>query len=166
MQSKNLLSAILSLAVAFAAMAFHPAAAHALPRAASVTTPHSSTIPTSARIQPAALAAMLRSGDKPTLLQVGFTTLYQEAHIPGAIHAGPAVSESGLALLRKTAAHLDRHKLLVIYCGCCPWPRCPNIRPAYQALRNLGFTNIKVLYLPHNFGTDWINHGYPTAKGA
>jgi rhodanese-related sulfurtransferase len=109
---------------------------------------------------------MIRSGHAPTILQVGFTTLFQEAHIQGAVHAGPAVSDTGMALLRQTVAHLDRHKLLVIYCGCCPWPKCPNIRPAFEQLRRMGFTNVKAVYIPHNFGESWVNHGYPTVKGA
>jgi len=147
-------------------LALYAPIAKAQPHPAENTTPQHITIPQSARIQPAQLAAMIHSGHAPTILQVGFTTLYQEAHIPGAIHAGPAVSDNGLALLRKTAEHLDRQKLLVIYCGCCPWPKCPNIRPAFEELRKMGFTNVKAVYIPHNFGTDWISHGYPTVKGA
>jgi rhodanese-related sulfurtransferase len=140
--------------------------AKALPRPMQSATPQHASIPLSARIQPSQLVKMIDSGHPPTIVQVGFTTLFEEAHIPGAIHAGPAVSDNGMALLRKTVAHLDRHKLLVIYCGCCPWPRCPNIRPAFQELRKMGFTNVKAVYIPHNFGTDWVNHGYPTVKGA
>ena len=140
--------------------------AKALPHPAQNTAPQQMTIPQSARIQPAQLAEMIRTGHAPTILQVGFTTLFEEAHIPGAIHAGPTVSDNGMALLRKAAAHLDRQKLLVIYCGCCPWPKCPNIRPAFEQLRKMGFTNVKAVYIPHNFGTDWVNHGYPTVKGA
>ncbi|MGC8550747.1 MAG: rhodanese-like domain-containing protein [Acidobacteriaceae bacterium] len=147
-------------------LAFSSPAAKAQPHPASATAPQQMTIPLSARIQPAQLAEMIHSGHAPTILQVGFTTLFEEAHIPGAIHAGPAVSGTGMALLRKTAVHLDRHKLLVIYCGCCPWPKCPNIRPAFEALRKMGFTNVKAVYIPHNFGADWVNHGYPTVKGA
>lgn len=165
MRRKTLPATTLSLILALTALAFHAPATQAQSRAALSSAPHPLTIPMSARIQPAQLAAILRSGHAPTLLQVGFNTLYQEAHIPGAIHAGPAVSPSGIALLRQTVARLDRHKLLVIYCGCCPWTRCPNIRPAYHALRKMGFTSVKVVYLPHNFGTDWVNHGYPTVKG-
>lgn len=141
-------------------------AAKAQPRPAENPAPQQTTIPQSARMQPAQLADMIHSGHAPTILQVGFTTLFEEAHIPDAIHAGPAVSDTGMALLRKTVAHLDRHKLLVIYCGCCPWPKCPNIRLAFEELRKMGFTNVKAVYIPHNFGTDWVNHGYPTVKGA
>lgn len=157
------LASTLCLAIALALSAPN---AKAQPRPAESTTSHHYTIPHADLIQPAQLAAMIRSGHAPTILQVGFTTLFQEAHIRGAIHAGPAVSREGMEHLRQTAAHLNHHKLLVIYCGCCPWPKCPNIRPAFHELRKLGFTNLKAVYIPHNFGTDWVNHGYPTVKGA
>jgi hypothetical protein len=29
----------------------------------------------------------------------------------------------------------------------------------------MGFTNVKVLYIADNFGADWVNKGYPVAKG-
>jgi thiosulfate/3-mercaptopyruvate sulfurtransferase len=60
---------------------------------------------------------------------------------------------------------LDRSQFIVLYCGCCPWIKCPNIRAAYQQLHSLGFTRVKVLYLATNFGTDWVNKGYPVARG-
>ena len=27
------------------------------------------------------------------------------------------------------------------------------------------FTNVQVLYLPNNFGDDWVSKGYPAVKG-
>ena len=122
-------------------------------------------IPASGRMEPSELAKMIRSGHAPVVLQVGFTKLYAEAHIPGAVHAGPMVSADGRALLRKTVAGMDRHALLVIYCGCCPWEKCPNIRAAYAAMRTMGFTDVKALYMARNFGADWVQRGYPTVKG-
>jgi len=32
-------------------------------------------------------------------------------------------------------------------------------------LHNHGFKKLKVLYLADNLGTDWVNKGYPVAKG-
>lgn len=125
----------------------------------------SSAIPKLERMEPAELAELVRSGHAPVVLQVGFTKLYAEGHVPGAIHAGPMVSADGRALLAKTVARMDRHKLLVIYCGCCPWEKCPNIRAAFAALRRMGFADVKALYLPDNFGVDWVRHGYPTVSG-
>ena len=71
--------------------------------------------------------------------------LYTQAHIPGSEYIGPASSESGLQQLHKRVEPLPRDKFIVIYCGCCPWSHCPNVKPAHDALRALGFTNVKVL---------------------
>jgi hypothetical protein len=60
---------------------------------------------------------------------------------------------------------LDHAKSIVIYCGCCPWGKCPNIRAAYRQLNSLGFTHVKALYIATNFGTDWASKGYPVEKG-
>ncbi len=53
----------------------------------------------------------------------------------------------------------------MLYCGCCPWDRCPNVRPAAALLTSMGFTNMKVLHIANNFGADWVAKGYPTQKG-
>ena len=118
-------------------------------------------------IQPADLLNVLRSasGPKPLILQVGFRVLYLQAHIPGSEYVGPASSPEGLAALRKRVEALPRGTPIVIYCGCCPWNQCPVIHPAYDALRGMGFTSVKALYLPRNFGADWMQKGYPVARG-
>ena len=43
--------------------------------------------------------------------------------------------------------------------------RCPNVRPAFKALQDLGFKNVRVLLLPANFATDWADKGLPYNKG-
>jgi thiosulfate/3-mercaptopyruvate sulfurtransferase len=123
------------------------------------------TIPSHAVLQPADLVQMLNSSPKPLVLQTGSHVLYAEAHIPGAEYAGPAGTPAGIDALRARVSGINKDSLVVIYCGCCPWGRCPNIRPAYQQLQALGFTNVKALYLAQNFGTDWVDKGYPVAKG-
>jgi thiosulfate/3-mercaptopyruvate sulfurtransferase len=122
-------------------------------------------IPPQAILQPAELVQMLNSSAKPLVLQTGSHVLYAEAHIAGAEYAGPGGTSAGIEVLRERVAGLNKDTLIVIYCGCCPWSRCPNIRPAYQQLQALGFTNVKALYLAQNFGTDWVDKGYPVAKG-
>ena len=122
-------------------------------------------IPPQAILQPAELAQMLNSSAKPLVLQTGSHILYAEAHIAGAEYAGPGGTSAGIEVLRERVAGLNKDTLIVIYCGCCPWSRCPNIKPAYQQLQALGFTNVKALYLARNFGTDWVEKGYPVAKG-
>jgi hypothetical protein len=39
--------------------------------------------------------------------------------------------------------------------------KCPNIRPAYQTLKELGFSHVRVLNLHTNFHVDWSAKGYP-----
>src|SRR6201996_9803235 len=105
------------------------------------------TIPATVQMEPADLAAMLKCGNAPTILQVGFSVLYQQAHIPNAQYAGPGNTDDGLPNLKSHVDALPRDKLLVIYCGCCPWERCPNIAAAYRQLTAMGFKQIKVLHI-------------------
>jgi 3-mercaptopyruvate sulfurtransferase SseA len=123
------------------------------------------SVPTSAQMQPAQLVDMLKAGARPTILQVGFKTLYDQAHIPGAIYAGPGNKEDGLANLKAQVEKLPHDGAVVIYCGCCPWVRCPNMGPAWDALHAMGFTNVKALHIATNFGEDWVKKDYPVARG-
>ena len=126
-----------------------------------------SSIPASRLINPDELVKILQSpkGEKPLMIQVGSHVLYEQAHIPGSEYIGPASSEVGIQQLRTRVEALPRKKFIVLYCGCCPWGHCPNVKPADDALRALGFTNVKVLYIPDNFGANWVDKGYPVAKG-
>lgn len=124
------------------------------------------SIPGTRQITTEALVKMLQEGkQKPLLFQVGSHVLYAQAHIPGSEYIGPASTDAGIQQLRKRVESLPRTTIMVLYCGCCPWSHCPNIKPAADALEALGFTNVKVLYIANNFGTDWVDKGYPTAKG-
>lgn len=124
-------------------------------------------IPTTRQISPEELVKLLQSPGKetPLLIHVGSHVLYAQAHIPGSEYLGPGSSEAGLLQLRKRVEPLPRTKFIVLYCGCCPWGHCPNVKPADDALHAMGFTNAKVLYMADNFGTNWVDKGYPTAKG-
>jgi thiosulfate/3-mercaptopyruvate sulfurtransferase len=118
-------------------------------------------------IQPQALAARLTgSAPKPKILYVGFPILYRGAHISGAELAGPASKPEGLELLKQTAAKLSRTEELIIYCGCCPWDHCPNVRPAFRLLHEMGFTRLKLVTIPTNMSTDWVTKGYPVERAA
>lgn len=99
------------------------------------------------------------------IVYVGFHTLFAGGHIPGATFHGSASTESGLAELKKWADGLPRTTNLVIYCGCCPFEKCPNIRPAFTALSGMGFKRLRVLVLPTSFVKDWAEKGYPIQKG-
>ncbi|HVW10469.1 MAG TPA: rhodanese-like domain-containing protein [Bryobacteraceae bacterium] len=124
-------------------------------------------IPEAQLLQPAELARMLSSPDsgKPLILQVGSRVLYAEAHIPGSEYAGAAGQQAGLQALRDRVRDLKHDQFIVIYCGCCPWTKCPNIRAAYQQMVSLGFTHVKALYIADNFGANWMDKGYPVEKG-
>ncbi len=117
-------------------------------------------------VRPADLVKELGdSKTAPTVVFVGFKRLYGAGHIRGAQYHGTAGSEEGLKELTAWAAGLPRTTNLVIYCGCCPLERCPNIRPAFKALQGLGFKNLRVLLLAQDFATDWADKGFPYDKG-
>lgn len=128
-----------------------------------------SAIPATRLINPEDLVKLLQASGKgnanPLMIQVGSHVLFSQAHIAGSEYVGPASSENGLQQLRKRVESLPRNKFIVLYCGCCPWGHCPNVKPADDALHAMGFTNVKVLYISNNFGTDWVEKGYPVAKG-
>jgi len=125
------------------------------------------SLPSSHLINPEELVKVLQAtkGEKPLMFQVGSYVLYAQAHIPGSDYVGPVTSELGLQQLRRRVESVPRAKFIVLYCGCCPWSHCPNVKPADDALHAMGFTNVKVLYLANNFGADWVEKGYPVAKG-
>ena len=100
----------------------------------------------------------------PTVIFVGFQRLYTAGHIKGAQVHGAGGSPDGLKEMKAWAATLPKTTNLVVYCGCCPMEHCPNVRPAFKALQDLGFKNLRVLLLPTNFETDWANQGLPYNK--
>jgi thiosulfate/3-mercaptopyruvate sulfurtransferase len=97
-------------------------------------------------------------------IHVGFPVLYRSVHITGSVFAGPGSKEEGIADLKKAVAGQPRSREIVLYCGCCPFDKCPNIRPAFAALHEMGFTHVKAMVIPTNLKTDWIDKGYPTEK--
>jgi hypothetical protein len=115
-------------------------------------------------LAPADLVKALQDGPAPRIVYVGFRALYRTGHIPGASYHGPASDAAGLADLREWARSLPRAKRLVIYCGCCPLDHCPNVGPAFAALRDMGFDDVRVLNLPTSFAADWVEKGYPVSR--
>jgi hypothetical protein len=110
-------------------------------------------------LEPAVLASQLTSGgNHAMILNIG-----KVEDIKGATHIGPVSSAENLDKLKKVVASLPKNAGLVIYCGCCPFAKCPNIRPAFTTLKKMGFTNIKVLDIPVNLETNWTSKGYPLA---
>ncbi|MDB5118929.1 MAG: hypothetical protein JWN56_147 [Sphingobacteriales bacterium] len=112
-------------------------------------------------IQPASLAAIIKDPQaaKPLIFNIGVVE-----DIKGAIKLGAASEKENLALLKKKLKDLPANSFIVFYCGCCPFSKCPNVRPAFTMLKDMGFTNAKLLNLETNIKTDWISKGYPLAK--
>lgn len=126
-----------------------------------------SSIPTTQLLQPEELNRLLHAqgANKPLVLQVGSRMLFAQAHIAGSEYAGAGSQAEGLSQLQAKVASLPRNSFIVLYCGCCPWSRCPNVGPAFKLLRDQGFTSVKVLYIANNLGTDWVDKGYPVERG-
>jgi len=123
---------------------------------------------TSSQVQQAAdLAKELSdpNSKKPLIIYAGLGFLYRNAHIPGALFHGPGGKPEGLEDLKKWAQNVPRNQAIVIYCGCCPFSRCPNVRPAFKALHEMGFTRLKVLFLETDLARDWVQKGFPVQKG-
>lgn len=118
-------------------------------------------------IQPQTLATQFGGTglSAPTVIFVGFPVLYRGAHIPGAILAGPGTKTEGIEALKNTVREWPRNREIVLYCGCCPFVKCSNVRPAYAALHEMGFSHLKLLVIDTNFHTDWVAKGYPVQKG-
>lgn len=107
---------------------------------------------------PADLAAMINNNDPnlPLIVSIG-----PSGQIKGSVDIGPAQDEETFTAFKKYLEGVKKDQPVVIYCGCCPFSPCPNVRPAFTLLNELGFTNHKLLNLSTNLKTDWINPGYP-----
>jgi thiosulfate/3-mercaptopyruvate sulfurtransferase len=111
-------------------------------------------------LEPSELAGTINSKkDVPVILSVG-----PGAIIPGSINMGMVSDTAVLKKFRAYLTNLPKDKKVIIYCGCCPFNHCPNVRPAIDVLKEKGFTNYYLLNLPHNIKIDWIDEGYPVVK--
>jgi hypothetical protein len=105
-------------------------------------------------------AALKRPGTaKPAIYNIGFV-----GNIQGAKKLAAASKEEGLTQLKSELKGKPKTSPVVIYCGCCPFEHCPNVKPAFTMLQKLGYTNVKILNLPTSIKADWIDKGYPMAK--
>lgn len=111
-------------------------------------------------IEPSALAQTLQANKEiPVIYCVGPGVV-----IPHSIDIGMTQDENNLQRFRVALEKIPRATNIVIYCGCCPFDHCPNVRPAIEVLKEMKFTNYHLLNLPHNIKTDWIAKGYPEVK--
>lgn len=107
---------------------------------------------------PAELAKLINDSNahQPIVFSIG-----PGAIVKGSIDIGPAQGKENLKKLKEELSKLPKDANIVIYCGCCPFEHCPNIRPAFKLLNKMKFTNHKLLSLQKNIKIDWINKGYP-----
>jgi rhodanese-like protein len=101
----------------------------------------------------------------PAIIYVGPSVLFKRGHIAGAIPVGQVSEAAGAVQLKKELRKIGKDKRIVLYCGCCPWKNCPNIRPAYTIAHEMGFRNVEILDLPNDFKLDWAKKGFPVKKG-
>ena len=112
-------------------------------------------------MDPAVLASRLKSnkGGPIYIFNIGVVE-----NIQGAKNVGAASDAEGLKKLKQSLSSIPKDKEVIIYCGCCPFDKCPNIRPAFNLMKSMGFKNGKLLNLPVNLQQNWKSRGYPMAK--
>lgn len=110
-------------------------------------------------MQPVQLAQMMQSNKPlPVIYSVG-----PGAVIPHSVDIGSVKEKDNLNEFKNQLGKLPKDAAIVVYCGCCPYEHCPNVRPAVAALKEMKFTNFKLLNLEHNVKTDWLDKGFPAA---
>jgi hypothetical protein len=112
-------------------------------------------------LEPAELARTINDPHSP---QFVVFSVGPGAVIKGSTDIGPAREKENLAKLRARLKGLPKDANVVIYCGCCPFAKCPNVRPAFNLLKEMKFKNGKLLNLAQNVKTDWIDRGYPVTE--
>ncbi len=107
---------------------------------------------------PADLASVISNTNakKPIIFSVG-----PGAMIRGSKDMGPVHEKENLDKFKQALILLPKDADIVVYCGCCPFEHCPNIRPAFSLLNEMKFTQARLLNLEHNIKTDWVAKGYP-----
>jgi len=109
-------------------------------------------------LEPKELSATIKSDKNiPLIFSIG-----PGAIIPHSKDIGMVKEAENMQKFKEQLSTLPKDTQIVIYCGCCPYEHCPNVRPAIELLKDMRFTNYKLLDLPHNIKIDWIDKGYPT----
>lgn len=112
-------------------------------------------------LAPASLVSVIKNYNsiKPLIINIGPSGLIKDA-----VNIGSVREAANAESLKKLLAKEKTHKEIIVYCGCCPYKNCPNIRPAFNILSTMKFTNFKLLDLPQNLKVDWIDRGYPMSN--
>ena len=111
-------------------------------------------------MQPAQLAQTLQNKKSlPAIYSIG-----PGAVIPHSVDIGSVKEKENLDKFKSQLIKLPKDAAIVVYCGCCPYEHCPNVRPAVAVLKEMKFTNFKLLNLEKNIKTDWLDKGFPAAN--
>ena len=86
-------------------------------------------------LNPAELAAEMKGTTTTTsfIFNIGAVD-----DIKGAKHIGPVSKPENMNSLVSAVFPLPKSAAIVIYCGCCPFVKCPNIRPAFEQFKKNG----------------------------
>src|SRR5213596_2507682 len=94
-------------------------------------------------IEPAELAQIIQKNEaSPIVYSIG-----PGAVIKNSIDIGSIKEPENMQEFKKQLSKLSKDADVVVYCGCCPFEHCPNVRPAVAALKEMKFTNYKLLNL-------------------
>ena len=109
-------------------------------------------------MEPADLAQLINDpkARQPIIFSIG-----PAAVIKNSIDIGAVNDKVNWEKLRLELAKLSPDAQVVIYCGCCPFDHCPNIRPAFDLMNEMKFKNHKLLNLTKNIKVNWIDKDYP-----
>ena len=90
---------------------------------------------------------------------------FEERHVPGARRLPHVGTEEGRRALTRALEATPKGVGVVVYCGCCPYERCPSVRPANALLRASRRADAWWLDLPTSFEANWVERGFPVAGG-
>lgn len=112
-------------------------------------------------LAPAELNKILNNPKAPKyyIYSIGY-----QAIVKNSIDIGPGRDLENQKKLKQQLIKLPKDANIVIYCGCCPFSSCPNVRPIFKILNDMGFKNHKLLNIPQNIKVDWIDKGYAIKK--
>ena len=110
---------------------------------------------------PAELVPILNGPEEeiPVIISLGTGKI-----IPHSKEVGATGEKEGLEAMKTFLYPLPKDTEIIIYCGCCPFEHCPNVRPAFNLLNEMQFQNHKLLNLPENIKIDWLDKGYPVSN--
>ena len=112
-------------------------------------------------LQPETLAATMQNAKakQPIIINIG-----PAGSIKTSVSFGSTQDKESLDSLQHFLQKIPKNTEVVLYCGCCPFEHCPNIRPAFTLIKQMKFTNPKLLNLSHNLKVDWIDKGFPMSE--